>query len=110
MSSRSATFSARAGVVLLLILLAIPLQAQVSTAVLSGAVTDPAGKAVAGARISAKNIATAFATETMTDSAGRYDGLNLPPGNYEVSVAAPGFSTTITKLTITRTKCRSAWT
>ena len=37
----------------------------------------------------------------MTDSAGRYDGLNLPPGDYEVSVAAPGFSTTITKLTIT---------
>ena len=43
----------------------------------------------------------ASTTEAVTDSAGRYDGLNLPPGDYEVSVAAPGFSTTITKLTIT---------
>ena len=100
MKSKAVTFGAPAGVVLVLTLLAIPLQAQVPGAVLSGAVTDPAGKAVPGARISAKSIASASTTETVTDSAGRYDGLNLPPGDYEVSVDAPGFSTTITKLTI----------
>ena len=101
MNPKAATFGARAGMVLLLTLLSVPLLAQVPAAVLSGAVTDPAGKAVAGARISAKNTATWSATETVTDSAGRYDGLNLTPGDYEFSVAAPGFSTTITKLTIT---------
>jgi hypothetical protein len=101
MNSKATTFGARAGVVLLLTLLAIPLQAQVPAAVLSGTVNDPASKAVPGARILAKNTATGSATETVTDSAGRYDGLNLAPGDYEVSVAAPGFSTTITKLTIT---------
>lgn len=101
MNSKAATFFARAGVVLLLALPAIPLQAQAATAVLSGTVTDPAGKAVAGAQVSAKNTATGQTTEAATDTAGRYDGLSLPPGDYEVSVAAPGFSTTITKLTIT---------
>ncbi len=100
MNSKAATFGARAGMALLLALLAVPLQAQVPAAELSGAVTDPAGKAVAGARISAKNTATGSATETVTDPAGRYDRLNLPQGDYEVSVAAPGFSTTITKVTI----------
>jgi protocatechuate 3,4-dioxygenase beta subunit len=101
MNSKAATFGARTGVVLLSTLLASSLQAQVPAAVLSGTVTDPAGKAVPGARVSAKNTSTGSATETVTDSAGRYDGLNLAPGDYEISVAAPGFSTTITKLTIT---------
>jgi Prophage tail fibre N-terminal. len=101
MNSKAATFGARAGVVLLLTLLAIPLQAQIPAAVLSGTVTDPAGKAVSGARISAKDTATGQTTEAVTDSAGGYDGLNLAPGDYEISVAAPGFSTTITKLAIT---------
>ena len=101
MNSKAATFGARAGVVLLWTLLAISLQAQAPAAVLSGTVTDPAGKAVAGARVSAKNTVTGSATEAVTDSAGHYDGLSLPPGDYEVSVAAPGFSTTITRLTVT---------
>jgi hypothetical protein len=103
MNSKAATSLARAGVALLasLILTVIPLQAQAATAVLSGTVTDPAGKAVSGSQISAKNTATGQTTETATDSAGRYEGLSLAPGDYEVSVAAPGFSTTITKLTIT---------
>jgi carboxypeptidase family protein len=81
--------------------LAAALGAQVPSAVLSGTVTDPAGKAVPNARISAKNAATERTTETESDSAGRYEGLSLEPGDYEVSVAAPGFSTTIAKLTIT---------
>jgi hypothetical protein len=101
MNSKVTTFFARAGVVLLSSLIATLLHAQVPSAVLSGTVTDPASKAVSGARISAKNTATGQTTETETDAAGRYEGLSLVPGDYEVSVAAPGFSTTITKLTIT---------
>jgi hypothetical protein len=101
MNSKAATFFARAGVVFLSSLIAILLHAQVPGAVLSGTVTDPASKPVSGARISAKNTATGQTTEAETDFAGRYDGMNLAPGDYEVSVVAPGFSTTITKLTIT---------
>jgi hypothetical protein len=69
--------------------------------VLSGTVTDPAGKPVAGASITVKNVAAGQSTETRTDSAGFYDALNLMPGDYEVSVAAPGFSTTVAQVTIT---------
>jgi hypothetical protein len=74
MNSKATTFGARAGLVLLSILLAISLQAQVPAAVLSGTVTDPASKAVPGARISAKNTVTGSTTEAVTDSAGRYEG------------------------------------
>ena len=101
MTSKSATLSARAGCALLSYLVAVALNAQVPTAVLSGTVTDPAGKPVPAARISAKNTATGQTTEAETDSAGRYEGLRLAPGEYDVSVAAPGFSTTVTKVTIT---------
>jgi hypothetical protein len=92
---------ARAGFVLLALFLPVSSGAQVPTAVLSGAVTDAAGKAVPHARLSAKNAATGQTTEAETDSAGRYEALSLAPGDYEISVAAPGFSTTTTKLTVT---------
>jgi hypothetical protein len=88
-------------VALLAFFLAASSRAQVPSAALSGTVTDAAGKAVPHARISAKNAATGQTTEADTDSAGRYEGLSLAPGDYEMSVAAPGFSTTTTKLTIT---------
>lgn len=101
MSSKAATFVARVGAALFASLLAAAAGAQVATAVLSGTVTDPAGKAVPNARVSAKSAATGQTTEAETDSAGRYDGLSLAPGDYEVSVAAPGFSTTIMNLTVT---------
>lgn len=39
--------------------------------------------------------------ETQTDSTGVYTVLNLTPGEYELSVSAEGYSTDVTKLTIT---------
>ena len=101
MNSKAPRFVVRAGVVLLSTLLSSPLHAQGPGAVLSGTVTDPSGKTVPGARITVKNVATGQSTETRTDAAGFYDALNLMPGDYEVSVAAQGFSTTVAKVTIT---------
>jgi hypothetical protein len=101
MSSKAAPIVVRAGVVLLCLVISTPLHAQVSAAVLSGTVTDPAGKAVPGARISVKDVSTGQSMETRANSAGLYGELSLAPGDYEVSVAAEGFSTTVIKLTIT---------
>ena len=101
MNSKAERFVVRPGAVLLALLISIPLHAQDSGAALSGTVTDAAGKAVPGARITIKNVATGQATETRTDSAGSYDALNLTPGVYELSVAAPGFSTGVTTVSIT---------
>ena len=81
--------------------LTMAVRAEVPRSVLSGTVTDPAGKPVAGARVSARHTATGQTAEALTDPSGRYEGLSLDPGDYEVSVSAPGFSTTITKLTVT---------
>lgn len=77
------------------ILLTSQLRAQVAGATLSGAVNDPSGAVVPNAQVSAKNTATGVARAATTDSAGFYSIPNLLPGAYEVTVTAPGFSTTV---------------
>ena len=70
----------------------IPVSAQVTGATLSGTVTDQSGAVVPKAGISIKNIATAVTRGVTTDPAGFYSAPNLLPGTYEVTAAAPGFS------------------
>jgi len=52
---------------------------------------------VAGATINLKNIDTAVERSTTSDSDGRYVFQLLPPGNYEITVKAAGFRTSIEK-------------
>ncbi len=101
--SRPSRFVVRVGVVLFSFLISISANAQSPGAELSGTVTDPSGKPVPGARILVKNVPTGQTTETQTGPTGSYDALNLTPGEYEVSVAAPGFSTTTTRVTVAAT-------
>ena len=75
--------------------------AQVVGATLSGTVKDASGAAIAGAKVSIKNIATGVAREVDADSAGFYTIPNLPPSNYEVSFSAQGFGTQTANLTLT---------
>jgi len=77
------------------ILFATQLHAQVAGATLSGTVNDPSGAVVPNAQVSARNTATGVARVATTDSAGFYSIPNLLPGNYEVTVTAPGFSTAV---------------
>jgi carboxypeptidase family protein len=80
---------------------ATPLRAQVAGATLSGTITDAQEGAVVGAKVSARNAATGVSTDTTTNSSGIYSIVNLNPANYEVSVSATGFSTAVTKVTLT---------
>src|SRR5258707_12409762 len=64
---------------------ATPLRAQVAGATLSGTITDAQGGAVVGAKISAKNGATAPTTETTTNSSRPFSIVNLIPPNYDAS-------------------------
>ena len=80
--------------------ISVPLGAQVSGATLSGTITDAQGGAVADAKVSVKSLATGVVSETATNSTGAYTVPNLPPADYEVSVTAPGFSTTISRVTL----------
>src|ERR1700730_2120173 len=67
--------------------------AQVSGGTLSGTITDQSGAAVAGARLSIRNIATGVSTNVTANASGFYSAPNLLPGTYEVTATAAGFAT-----------------
>ena len=60
-------------------------------AAIQGTVMDSKGGAIAGAKVSATNVATDAARETVTSAEGFYRIGELPPGTYNVVVEAPGF-------------------
>jgi hypothetical protein len=88
------------GVLPLVFFVSVSALAQAPGAALSGTVADPSGKPVAQAAVTLKNVATGQVTETKSDSSGRYEAPGLAPGDYDVSVAAPGFTTMTTRVTV----------
>ena len=66
--------------------------AQSTSGVISGTVTDPQGAVIAGASVSARNVGTNESRSTTADGEGRYRFPNLPIGNYEVTIQAQGFA------------------
>src|SRR5258707_5062226 len=67
--------------------------AQLSTAQLSGRVTDESGAVLPGVTTTATQTATGFMRNTVTDASGAYILSNLVPGPYRLEVALPGFRT-----------------
>jgi hypothetical protein len=63
-----------------------------TTGMLKGAVTDPAGKNIAGADIRATDQATHEERSVKSGIDGLYVIPLLPPGNYGIDVEAPGFA------------------
>lgn len=82
--------------VLLTLLLSIQLvnwaNAQVAGATLTGTVSDPSGSSIPNAQVSIRDVATGVTRNVEADNVGFYTAPNLLPGNYGVSVTAPGFS------------------
>jgi len=68
-------------------------QTTVATGSIQGAVTDPSGAVVGGARITITNKATGQAIATTTTSSGTYASSALTPGDYVLRVEAQGFRT-----------------
>ncbi len=66
--------------------------AQVSSASLTGMVTDPAGGSIAGAKVTARSTTTNLERTTATDNSGYYMFPTLPIGPYEVDVEMAGFA------------------
>jgi hypothetical protein len=58
---------------------------------LLGTITDPSGRAIAGAKVTATETATAVKQTIATDGRGFYAFQSLPVGRYEVEVNAAGF-------------------
>ncbi len=79
---------------------------QDATGRVTGKVTDPAGASVAGAKVVVTNTGTSSAVEATTGEDGTYQVLNLPIGDYTVSVQREGFGSVRTQpnqLTINQT-------
>ncbi len=84
------------------VLLSTPVYAQVSGATLAGTVTDASGAVITNAKVSIRNTATDVTRDVTTDSSGLYSAPNLLPGIYDITIIAPGFSTSVqTGLTLT---------
>jgi hypothetical protein len=67
------------------------LNAQTVTTRLEGVVQDPTGAAVVGAKISASDVKTQVHNELTSDAQGRFVFISLQPGNYTLTITAPGF-------------------
>jgi hypothetical protein len=67
-------------------------QSQSNAADLQGTVRDPQGAAVQGATVTARNLATNVSRDATSNDEGVYQILGLPPGNYEITAEAQGFS------------------
>jgi hypothetical protein len=78
---------------LLALSLAPRLDAQIAGGALRGAISDPSGDAIQGSIVSIKGQSTGIVRTVATTSAGLYQAVNLPVGEYTLTVSAPGFST-----------------
>jgi len=69
-----------------------PARAQAtSTGTVSGQVTDQQNAIVPGAEVTLLDISTNAARTVITNDAGRYVFVNVPPGTYDISVTLTGF-------------------
>ena len=74
----------------------LPLVAQTSS--LQGVVTDAQSGAVPEAFVTAVNQSTAAARKALSNAAGAYSFLQVPPGTYKLTVEKPGFRAFVTEV------------
>src|SRR5690349_20800485 len=64
-------------------------------ATVTGQITDPSGGGVGNAKVTIQNLQTNESVSQTTNEEGNYTIPFLMPGNYKVTVEAPGFQTTV---------------
>jgi hypothetical protein len=77
----------------LLLAFAAVSSAQTGLATITGTVTDPSGAVVANAPISIRNLATGQVSSASATQTGNYTVSQLTIGDYDLTVAVPGFKT-----------------
>lgn len=94
------TLAVRCGtIILLLVVFAGVALAQFSGSIV-GSVADHSGASVAKASVTLVNTATQVSANTSSDSSGNFEFLSLAPGNYQLTVEAPGFAKTAVTLAL----------
>lgn len=98
-SSKSASTWARCSLFILVLagLSQSPLQAQVTTATLSGTVADITGAVIPGASVTATNQANGFVRTTRSNGAGIFLFSAINSGDYTVTVKVKDFETNVQK-------------
>ncbi len=77
-------------------------QAQANAADIQGTVKDSTGAVVANATVTARNPSTNFSRAATTNDEGYYRIINVPPGDYEITVEAANFKKAVLpKVTVT---------
>jgi hypothetical protein len=77
-------------------------QAQANAADIEGLVKDPTGAVVPNAAVTARNASTNFTRAAITNDEGLYRIVNVPPGDYEITVEATNFKKAVVpKVTVT---------
>nr|WP_306459726.1 carboxypeptidase regulatory-like domain-containing protein [Edaphobacter lichenicola] len=77
-----------------ILLVTHPMQsaAQLSTASVNGVIRDQSGAVIPGATVILRNVDTAVAIDTKTNTTGTYGLFNITPGHYTIEVQSSGFS------------------
>jgi Carboxypeptidase regulatory-like domain len=76
-----------------MVMAAFPAHAQITTATLNGAVTDPTGATVPEASVTVTNVDTGVSRTTVTNQAGEYSMPAIEPGKYSITISKGGFGT-----------------
>jgi hypothetical protein len=85
-----------------LFLYGLPVDAQVAGGSITGTVTAESGGAMPDVHISVRDVSTGLARTATTNPAGLYNVPDLSPGNFEMTVSAPGFTTQLwTSISVT---------
>src|SRR6478672_6841572 len=71
----------------------LPVNAQEAGGSIGGTVTGESGAAMPNVSVSVKEVGTGLARTATTNAAGVYNVPDLPPGNFEMTLSAPGFTT-----------------
>ena len=88
-----ASWRTAAAIALAAIFLAAGAVAQELKGAISGSVAEEGGPSVAGATVTARNLATGFRLSAISDASGAYRIEALPAGSYDVTAEASGFRT-----------------
>ncbi len=72
-------------------------QSQATTGVIEGTVTDATGGVLPGVTVTLRNVSTNYEQVQVTDGAGRFRGVLLPLGPYEVKAGLEGFAPQLLK-------------
>ena len=86
--------------VLLTATVAVGTLAAQSFSSVAGTIVDPTNGVLPGVKLVLVNEQTQMKYEIQTDRAGRYEFVGLPPGNYTMDAALPGFSRFAGRVTV----------